>query len=549
MKHFPFLLTILLCAGAVSSQAAPTVRALTKDVTVFLRGAEVRQEATFTLRQGENEVRVEGLAPDLDRQSLRIALSDQVVLTSYEFTTDQLTNESSARRLKMLEDSVQYYRQLSAQASSDLATTDEMLALLQTGLNTALTPAEQTLSTDQIEKNLTYFRTRQNQLKKERMRQEAELKAANEQAESYSRQLKEEQKQNKRRCGVVTLHLNAARAKSCTTVLTYYTNAASWTPFYDLHIQNPESPVTLMMKAHVRQTTGIDWAKAHLTLSTGQPARRHDAPKPEIWYLRAIEPQPIYKAQQSTSRRAYKAAMPMMMEDGVMAEEIEEDAMPVATASIENYVQASDQTLSREYRIALPYTIEGNGKEQTISLMEHKAEPKDTRYTYLCVPKTDGGTYLTLDISNWQSWGLLNGNVNITNNNVFYGQSHLNPSSTNGPLNLTIGEDKQIAVHRELMQDYSRTKTTGNITNTTRTYRITVSNNRTNAVTVRVQEPYPVSTDKSISVELTEETSPASSNNKERGLLTYELELSAGSTETLTVGYTVKYPKEKDINL
>ena len=233
----------------------------------------------------------------------------------------------------------------------------------------------------------------------------------------------------------------------------------------------------------------------------------------------------------------------------VMMAMADEEAVSEDNASVAAYVEAEEQTLSRDYKINLPYTIEGNGKEQTIVLIEYKAQTADTKYTYLTVPKLDGGTYLTLDISNWQQWGLLNGEVNITNNNVFYGQSRINTETTGGTISLTIGEDKQIAVKREMLQDYSRTKTAGSSKTTTRAYKITLTNNKNQDVTVRLQEPYPVSTDKSISIELTEQTTTPSDNDKDHGILTYEMPVKAGQTESVTVGYQVKYPKENEVNL
>jgi len=539
----------LLITALPCTRAEQSVTAKTKEATVFLSGAELKQEAVMTLRQGENEVRVEGLAPNIDRQSLRIALGGQAVLTSYDYTTDYLSRPSAGQRVKMLEDSLQHFIGRKEQLQQETATIDEMLDMLQTGMNSALTPTEHTLTTDAIEKNLTYFRNRKNQLKAERSRLQQQVKDAEERADAYRRQLKEEQSGGKKRCGVVTLRLNASKAGQCTTVLTYYTPSASWTPFYDMNIQSQSEPVSLTMKARVRQNTGIDWQKARLTLSTGQPARQHDAPQLSTWYLRTR--QPYYQDM----KRSKSAARIVAYEDAAAAGEpmvmmaMDEDAVSEDNASVAAYVEAEEQTLSRDYKINLPYTIEGNGKEQTIVLTEHKAQTADTKYTYLTVPKLDGGTYLTLDISNWQQWGLLNGEVNITNNNVFYGQSRINTATTGGTLSLTIGEDKQIAVKREMLQDYSQTKTTGSSKTTTRAYKITVTNNKNQDISVRLQEPYPVSTDKSISVELTDGTTTAANNDKDHGILTYELQVKAGQTETVTVGYQVKYPKEQEINL
>lgn len=549
MKKQLLLLAVISALFASSSFAETTVKAKVNDAVVFLSGAELRQQAVVNLQQGENEVRVEGLAPYINRESLKIALNDGVILSSYSYSIDYLTEQEPSKRVKALEDSVAYYTNKERDIKSELQTTNDMLSMLKVGMNTALTPSQQQLTTEAIEKNLQFFRNRQLQLNTDIKNLEQKQKKAADRRKDFQRQLDEERQQSRQQCGVATLQLNAAKAGKCNIELSYFTSSASWTPFYDMQIKKPQEPVSLMMKAYVRQTTGMNWEKVNLVLSTGQPARQHDAPKLDTWFLRQQHYYASGARLRATESYAMMDAMPME-EDA--EESLQRVAAPIRAeknTSIEEYVEAEEQSLSREYKINLPYTIEGNGKKRTISLFEQQIKADNTSYTYFIVPKLDGGAYLTLDIAEWQSLNLLNGTVNITNNNVFYGQSQINTSTTDKLLTLTIGEDKQIAVKRELLQDFSQTKTIGSNKTTVKAYKITVTNNKKETVKIRLQEPYPVSTEKNINVELLSQTTPATTNDKEHGILTYELELAAGASESITVGYSVKYPKDSSINL
>ena len=549
MKKQLLLLAVISALFVSSSFAETTVRAKVKDAVVFLSGAELRQQAVANLKQGENEVRVEGLAPFINQQSLKIALNDGVVLTSYNYSIDYLTEQQPSKRIKALEDSVAFYTNKEKDIKSEIKTTQDMISLLKVGMNTALTPSQQQLTTEAIEKNLQFFRNRQIQLDSDVKSLEQQQKKATERKKDFQRQLEEERTQSKHQCGVVTLQLNAVKAGNCNIELSYFTSSASWTPFYDMQIKKPQEPVSLVMKAYVRQSTGMDWEKVNLVLSTGQPARQHDAPKLETWFLRQQQYYGASLRQMDAQMYATNAILKADEDEAEALQRMPAHKVAARNTSIQEYVEAEEQNLSREYKINLPYTIEGNGKKRTISLFEQQIQADNTSYTYFIVPKLDGGAYLTLDIADWQSLNLLNGTVNITNNNVFYGQSQINTFTTEKSLTLTIGEDKQIAVKRELLQDYSQTKTIGSNKTTAKAYQITITNNKKEAVKIRLQEPYPVSTEKNISVELLSQTSPASSNDKEHGILTYEFELAAGASESITVGYSVKYPKDSSINL
>ena len=62
-----------------------------------------------------------------------------------------------------------------------------------------------------------------------------------------------------------------------------------------------------------------------------------------------------------------------------------------------------------------------------------------------------------------------------------------------------------------------------------------------------LKDQYPLSTNKDIEVELLE--SSDAGNNTELGVLTWKLNLDAGAVKKLRISYSVKYPKDKFVNL
>jgi len=79
------------------------------------------------------------------------------------------------------------------------------------------------------------------------------------------------------------------------------------------------------------------------------------------------------------------------------------------------------------------------------------------------------------------------------------------------------------------------------------TYEITVKNNKKEKVQMMLKDQYPLSTNKDIEVELIEIS--GADNNAELGLLNWLTELAPGESKKFRVSYSVKYPKDKVVNV
>ena len=120
-------------------------------------------------------------------------------------------------------------------------------------------------------------------------------------------------------------------------------------------------------------------------------------------------------------------------------------------------------------------------------------------------------------------------------------------NSSEARVRLTLGDDKQIKIKREKTAHNS--KTSGNTKQVSYTYTTTVRNDKKEAVKLTVTDQYPVSSAKEIQVSVGDKISPPTTESKQSGILTYELNLAPGETRTIELSYTVKYPKEWRINL
>jgi uncharacterized protein affecting Mg2+/Co2+ transport len=110
-----------------------------------------------------------------------------------------------------------------------------------------------------------------------------------------------------------------------------------------------------------------------------------------------------------------------------------------------------------------------------------------------------------------------------------------------------MGKDKRVVVKREKLKDFSSIKFLGSNKKQVFTYEITVKNNKKDAINILLKDQYPISQNKEVEVELLESNEAAI--NEEIGVLTWKLNIAPGEVKKVKISYSVKYPKDKTLNL
>lgn len=610
MKTKLLTIILLICFSYYGfAQDKKTIKSKLNDATVFFQGAELTHSASYSLAKGENEIYIEGLSPNIDKNSLKIKTTNGVIVSAYEFSVDFLTETKALSTVaKKLQDSVDYYQKKLEQVNTDINITTNLIQLLQKGTDKNVAGSEKGLGIDELVKTMDYYKTKSAELQttqaaNNKRKSECDIAIAR-----LNKQLNQESLKNNKTAGILKLNLSSPLANTCSFIISYYTSAANWVPYYDINIESTEKPIKIVAKSKVRQTTGLDWEKVNLTLSTATPSNGKVAPLFNAWFLENYRPQSRASAgmaMQNSYSYAKKefnnlniqavaeesipigdmkirgsssvTESPLYIVDGIAVDEdyvqsldpnaiknvdVLKDTNSTAIygsraangvvvvtlkSSMDDFITQKENELNMVYNIDMPYTIPGNGKEQTIDL---QTKETSAEYKYYCAPKLDTETYLLAEISDWQKLNLLSGKANITYDGTYVGETFLDARSTHEKLTLTLGTDKRVPVKREKMQDYSSTKFLGNDTKQIFTYKLTVKNNQNKPVKMVLKDQYPISTQKNIEVELlTKDTTPWTANKEDVGVITWEEELKAGETKVYQISYSVKYPKGTRLNL
>jgi uncharacterized protein (TIGR02231 family) len=547
IKFYLAVFTLFLSALPIASQNDKAIPSKVIEATVFFRGAELTHTANAALVKGENELRIEGLSTMIDVNSLKIKTTGNVIVSASEYSIDRRkTKKAPELELKNISDSLKINLNTLDKINIGIKVNTATLEQLQKGITKNVSNSETGLSIDELIKTVDFFKSKSEQIETQLLTLKEQKKQLEEIVQRLERLQSQKNIEEEKIVGVLKLSLFSPAVVNCTFVISYYSTAAGWTPYYDIYITSIDKPIAISQKSKVRQTTGLDWEKVKLTLSTASPNNGKQAPLLSAWFLQEIEPRTANNNDADASMVLQNTAYAMMRKSenkpSAMIEEVEEPE----SRGVSDYVTETDNALNFVYNIDLPYTILGNGKEQTIEL-QTKETPAE--YQYYCAPKLDGETYLLAEISDWEKLGLMSAKANITYDGAYIGATQINAASTQAKLALTLGMDKRISVKREKLKDFSSTKFLGNDVLQVFAYKLTVKNNQNKKIKITLKEQYPISTQKKIEVNLLKETTPWTTNKEDIGIITWEEELPPGATKIYQLNFSVKYPKEMVLNL
>jgi TonB-dependent SusC/RagA subfamily outer membrane receptor len=573
-----------------------------KTVTVYKTGAELQHTAHATLQVGNNELIIDNIANQIDINSIQIKTANAVTLMGVEFNNNYLIPVEKTSRIKMLEDSVEKMQKNWDKLNELLVNNNELYEVLRT--NRDLKGTQTGMNVAELAKLMDYYKAKLIDLQEIKTVVTEKIKKLDEIKLALQNQLNEEVRKNTATAGRLVLQLQVASAGKYEFTISYIANNAYWTPYYDVRVDDIKSPLKLITKAKISQTTGIDWKQVKLSLSTSVPSQWGNAPVFSAWYLAYINPvyginkkmatnnyiQPMGKAEyayaekpnsdydKKISIRGYGSIgannQPIYIVDG--AEMSKEEATKISSESIktmnvlkgeqataqygsrgnngvivislkegmQDYVSIAENTLNQAYDIDLPYDVPTNGKAQTATIATTEI---NVGYKHYAAPKLDKDVYLLAEIADWGKLNLMPAEANIIFEGTYVGKSFIDPNSTNDTLNLTLGRDKRVVVKRDKVCEFSSVKFLGTNKLQKYTYQLTVKNTKKEAINLLLKDQFPLTTNKDIEVELIDDGN--AEVNSELGILNWKLNLAAGEIKKIKFSYTIKYPKDKTVNV
>ena len=527
---------LVACLSMAMQAGAVDVSSKAKEVTVFTSGAQVTRTATAQVGAGQSEVRIMGLSPYIDSKSVQVKAKGSgltiMSVSQQKNYVEKSQTDKEVEALKKQKDDITSKINIE-KTNNEVA--DAELSFIQA--NQTITGADQSLSITTLKQTNDYYRERIKTLKLQKIDTDKKIAELEKQKSAIDKQINElNGKKNAEATGMIVVKLNANAPTNCTFEISYVVRNASWTPTYDIRVNNVDEPVQLVYKADIKQNTKEKWENVKLTLSSANPNMSGEAPTLNSYILK--ERSYVYAAKRSKPMmmaRASGAANEAVMMDMAMPMVEEEEASAPQ-------VYQSENMTTKEFKIKMPYTLTSSNQSSQVEIENYKL---NATFEYYCAPKLDKDAFLMANVTDWVKLNLMSGDANLFFENTYVGKTRIESTRQNDTLKLSLGRDKSILVSREAAKDYTSTKILSSKKEVERGWKISAKNNKKTAIKLSIHDQVPVSGQSDI--EVTTTGTDGASKNESTGELIWKMNLGAGEKKDVTFRYKVKYPKDKNI--
>jgi TonB-dependent SusC/RagA subfamily outer membrane receptor len=594
---------VLLAAytGLLLCQTEKEITSTIKNITIFTQGAQIENEATVQLEQGQMILKFTGLSPYIKKESIRIEGDGLFTIQNVQHQNDYVNELDKNKETAAVRTKIEEYQNKIEYEQTLINILIDKLDFLKT--NKEITGKEQAINPDVFNSLNTIYGNNIESLTLEKLKKERLLKDYNKEINKLKYQLDYLNNRIDLPSGTIIVSIDAKQSKSSKIRFSYLVDNARWYPSYDIRFTGIDKPLTVTYKANITQNTGVDWTNVNIVLSTSKTNISAQIPALSPFYLQFNYPQydvadalqgrvagiqvskapGVITANSIVSIRGVSSvnagSKPLYIVDGVEHDDIsyldpEEigsiEVLKDASATAIYGSRASDgvvlvktkngyfdveeenasipltvtsrREISNEYFVDTPQTIISNDKTSTIIFKEISLK---STFEYQTIPLLSEHVFLIGKIDEWYKTDLLDGEANIYLENSYVGKSMINTRQFKDTMDISFGVDNNITVRREKLTDFSENQLIGLNRKVTIAYKLTLRNNKPYPVTAKVFDQVPVTTTKEIQVEPVELS--GGKLNANTGKVEWDLKVEPNEVKDLIIKYSVKYPRDKNV--
>ncbi len=538
MKRVLLSLLTVVSIQFCNAQNAITAESEITDVSVYTNGAQITRKASVSLKNGENIIKIKGLAQDVNPNSLNVEGNSNYLIKSVKHERNfQEDATDNAEILKIQDEILDVDFKISTRTSLERVYVEEKNLLL---ANKSIKGDSQILLAEDLREMAAFYREHLEELEYKLLELAQEKRELHVKKNELNLELNQSRGRSNLYSSEMEIVLTSSKNQTTDIEVSYVVNSAGWYATYDVRTSEADQPVQLVYKANISQTTGVDWNDVKITLSSGNPMVTGNKPTLNAWYISVYNLQDNYGSYQAQkqSRKRDKAEADYRS-DNYEEEKPTEGFYNDDIGYTSQLTQNVEALTSTEFIISIPYDIPSDGEAYEVEIQRN--EIKST-YSYYAAPSVDNTAYLLARLTDWSELSLLPGDANIFYQSSFVGSSFLDPYSTDDTLDVSLGKDRSIIISREKIEEFCKSNTFGPNKKTNRAYKITVKNNKSIPVQIKMVDQIPISQRNDIDVTVSE--IKGGTLDEKTGIITWELDLSPGESKEVTFQFEVKHPKK-----
>ncbi len=537
MKKYLFvtLFAIMLSATALEGQEKYLTSPVTH-VTVFRQGAQLSGDLPISVQAGTVDFIAGGLSPYIDPNSIQVRGEGDFMIMGVNHRNNYLENPAEAASIKELRDKIEALEVKIEDERTAVDVLQEKELFLKS--NYDVVTNKSAITPEQLRALLDIYSTNMESVKTALLKKKRIIKGYVEEKQQLEKQLATSVDKSKLPTGEIVVTVTGTKPVTGKLKLSYVVMNAGWQPSYDIRVDDITDPASIIYKASIWQNSGIDWKDVKVSLSNASPMTAGALPTLEPWFIDIYQPfanmalEEVvvmgYGTKSKPATREAKVAEDMMM--------MEESApLPVTV---------TESNISFSFDVNVPQTVMSDG---TPSIVELQRLTVPATYSYAATPKLATSAYLVGYITDWEKYNLLPGESNIYFSNTFTGKGYINTAELTDTLPVSLGADNNITVKRDRRTDFTSQKLIGANRVETKSFLISVRNNKSKAVTVKLRDQIPLSQNSDITVEAVELT--GGKLNPVTGEITWDLSVQPRENREIILTYSVKYPKNEKVML
>lgn len=530
----------LLAPFAANAAEIPTPSVITA-ATVFPTRADISRNAEVYLPQGKHTIVFDGLPAALDTKSLRISGTGAFSIGSIEikelFSKDFVVEQERKLRGKIadLSDKRRFVESELTAAETGKTFLENMAksnAVPQVSVN----GKKDALSPDAWGKAWQSLQSGMKSLGRETIEKQIEIRKIDAELSALNKELRllsDGAKSAKQ----IRVNVEASAPAAAKLTVQYQIANASWKPTYEARLNTRDKTVEIMQYGTISQHTGEEWRNIDLTFSTARPVIGTVPPELETRWLNLDEP--VKKRGKMLERGAA-----VYRNDSSFADTMDE---PSGTAEIAA-AEFSGSDFAGTFAVKGKANVPSDGSEHRFLVSGWSAKADIYAQT---VPAVQPAAYVMASTQLNAPAPLLPGTMSLFRDGAFIGDSEMNFLRPNAKLHLSFGQDDKILVKHTIadFEEDNGGRISRNNKITIRTA-AAVQNLHKEPLKIAVYDFLPVARNSDIAVKITKDKTTAgyeTDPDGKVGVIKWESVYQPQEQKTVDYGYTITYPKDREL--
>jgi hypothetical protein len=283
MKSLITLLMLLIAATGYCRIDTVQTRSEITDVTVFFSGAQITRTAKVKLKPGKQMLMLSNLPRDVFSSSIQVgAMSNCKILSVKHQLKNVHTSRKSSEELSV-EKAIEAQKQIIHGLKNRQSVFDiEERIILD---NSQISRKDGGVTISEIREAADFYRVRLNDIREQKLGLYNQAEEANKKIQDLYVKLNEITIEKRSAYSQVIIAIDSEKEHEAELKVNYYIGSAGWEPHYDFRVAEITEPLVVVYQANVFQSTGEDWNKVNITLSSNNPSLSGHKPDLRSWYL------------------------------------------------------------------------------------------------------------------------------------------------------------------------------------------------------------------------------------------------------------------------